>query len=335
MAFRFPSKSSQQVWAQETITRALCLNRIKVTVGLCVKDCQKTIGNSVDSIIEQDFPHECLETIVVDGESKDQTVSLIKDRLSKTNIRLRVFSDRGEGLGMARSIAVNQASGEYIVWVDGDVTLPKGHIREQVKFMEQNPRVGMARARWSLYTGTRLVPLLESTRSLNFKIRDLKTKATSQLLGTAGSTCRTKALRQVGNFDTHITGAGEDIDIAVRIKAAGWIISVNQEVNHRFRETWKDLWNEYFWWGYGAHLVNHKHVGSISVWGRFPPVAFALGTFRLSGSYRATHSRAVLLLPLHRIFTGTAWLVGLVSSHADGYGHPDGSLLKSGQNLRR
>jgi len=40
---------------------------------------------------------------------------------------------------------VDNASGEYIEWVDSDVVLPKNYLRKQVEFMDRNPGVGAAR----------------------------------------------------------------------------------------------------------------------------------------------------------------------------------------------
>ena len=58
------------------------------------------------------------------------------------------------GLGVARQIVVDKACGKYIVWVDDDVTLPKDFVRKQVGYMEQNPHVGIAGARYIFKGGT-------------------------------------------------------------------------------------------------------------------------------------------------------------------------------------
>lgn len=297
------------------------LNNVKVTVGLCVKNSQATVKNAVDSIITQHYPHENMEIVVVDGQSKDNTLLIIRDRLSGTDIRTLMLSDEGKGLGTARSLVVDKASGDYIIWVDGDVRLPENHIKEQMKFMDQNPKVGMVRAKWKRCQGKNLVSIVESIRPINYKIKNPKTKSIHQLLGTAGSTFRTEAVRQIGNFDKYITGAGEDIDVAIRIREAGWLLSVNQEIHHDFRETWRDLWNEYFWYGYGAHYVSHKHAGAIAAWKRLPPVAIVGGILYLAGAYTTTQRIATFMLPFLRGITGTAWWFGFVRGHVDGYGH--------------
>lgn len=51
----------------------------KVTVGLCVKNSEKTVKDTVDSIIKQKYLPNLMEIIVVDGDSKDRTLSIVTE----------------------------------------------------------------------------------------------------------------------------------------------------------------------------------------------------------------------------------------------------------------
>lgn len=131
-----------------------------VTIGLCVKNNEATIKEAVDSIVNQDFPHELMEVIVVDGCSQDQTLAIINEIFSRTDIRFRIFSEN-KGLGFARQIVVDNALGKYIVWVDGDVILTKNYIEKQVDFMERNPKVAVAAGSFGLLPDDSYVATLE------------------------------------------------------------------------------------------------------------------------------------------------------------------------------
>ena len=294
--------------------------RPKVTIGICVKDFEATIKKAMDSIINQDFPHEFMELIVVDGCSKDKTLSIIKEYFSKVNIKSKVFYEN-QGLGYARQIVVDNASGDYIVWVDGDLVLPKDYVRKQVEFMECNPTVGIAGGKYGMLPEANLVATLENIL-YTVNISKHIGKANTKLPGTEGSIYRVKAIRQVDGFDENIKGAAEDMDAAYRVVAAGWLTYITQNVFYEScRETWKSHWNQYVWWGYGAHYIRHKHGNLFPLWQIMPPVASLTALLRSSLAYRLTHRKVVLLWPFQCFFKWTAYCLGFVKGHIDGYGH--------------
>ena len=291
--------------------RILC----KVTVGVCVKNSRKTIGKTVDSIVDQDFPNGDVEIIVVDGNSEDGTVDVIAARTSRTPaVQVKMCNDGGKGLGVARQMVVDNAYGKYIVWIDGDVAVPKDFIRKQVEFMEKNPKVGVAVAKFSY----------KEEGSLIATLQNMYNYTEDSFIGNDATIYRVKPLKQVGGFDEHIKGAEEDTDIQIRMKEKGWAITVNKETEfyHNRRETLKDLWDEHFWYGYGGHYINHKHRGIFKfIRHRIPVLYFFLGVQRSLKAYKMAWQKKSFLLPLLCFFEGTAWLLGFTKAHIDGYGH--------------
>jgi len=292
--------------------------KIEVTVGICVKNSEATVKESVESVISQDFPHEKMEIIVVDGKSKDRTLSIIRNSLTMSDTRVKIHSDQGKGLGVARQIVVDNASGEYIVWVDGDVVLPRNYLRKQVEFMDRNPSVGAAQGILGI-SGNSLVAVLENLGVLStryeFDDKDPHKIATYD-------TYRVRAIKQAGGFDECIKGSSEDRDLLYRIWKTGWLLATSHVRRyHRFRETWRDLWKEYSWWGYGEHYLHHKHRGLVILW-QTVPIARALGGFRrASSAYKLTHRKISFLLPFQHSFKASAWWFGFLKSHLDAYGH--------------
>lgn len=71
----------------------------RVTIGLCVKDSERTIHQSIESILSQKYPMELIQLVVVDGCSKDKTLSIINNETSKSHILVETFSDQGQGTG--------------------------------------------------------------------------------------------------------------------------------------------------------------------------------------------------------------------------------------------
>jgi len=288
----------------------------KVTIGICVKNCEATIKEAIDSVIDQDFPHELIEVIFADDDSTDETLSIIESYVPNMDMQVKVFHHEWKGLGATRNVVVNNASGDYIVWVDGDMILPKDHVSKQVQFMEENPKVGIAKAKYGMPPGENIVAALEN---IPFIVYDSKSgPLDSKLPGTGGSIYRVEAIRQVGGFDSHMKGVGEDQDAAYRVKAAGWILQRSPAVFYERRvQAWKDLWDKYLWYGYGDYQLYRKNRNVFSLCKMVPFAGFVAGALYTLDAYRLTRRKSVFLLPFHFAFKMTAWCSGFARCHSN------------------
>jgi glycosyltransferase involved in cell wall biosynthesis len=284
----------------------------RVTIGVCVKNSERTIRQSIKSIISQNYPMELIQLIVVDGLSKDKTLSIINSETSKTCMIVETYFDKGEGLGTARQIVVNNAKGKYIIFVDGDVRLTNDFVRNHVNFMEKNPDFCVA-------FGT---PLLQEG-TLIATVWDLSRYVVGGFAGNDATIYRSEVLRQIGGFDSHIKGAGEDMDLMRRIRAKGWLISSNEKARyfHNHRANLRSFWDEQSWMGYGDHYVHHKHNSINTVWRNMPAGALVYGLKLASRAYQRTHRKISFLIPSQLIWGNISWWFGFIKAHVDGYGH--------------
>lgn len=303
-------------------------SEIMVTIGICVRNCEKTIAHVIESIMRQDFPHHLMEVIFVDDGSRDRTLQIINSFTAKMDFKFKILSNGWKGLGKARQAVVNHANGKYIIWVDGDTFLSRDYVRKLACFMESNPRVGIAIGRcWDpkkIFQHKNL-SLVEFLEWMSFVAVDIKYRGRSpeKLPGTAGSIYRLEALKSVGGFDERIKGAGEDLDAAFRIRKSGWQIYLGTDGTFytNRKETWADLFNQYRWHGYGCHFVVHKNKGIGKLYDMIPLAAFLSGLLFSLVAYKLTHQKVVFLLPFHFVFKQTAWWIGFIKSHLDAYGH--------------
>jgi|YelNatPaOPRAMG01_1025707.scaffolds.fasta_scaffold08035_7 glycosyltransferase involved in cell wall biosynthesis len=287
-----------------------------VSIGICVKNAEATIKEAIESVLKQDYPHKFLELIIVDGYSKDNTVSIIEKILSNSDLNYKIFYEN-EGLGNARQIVLENSSGKYILWVDGDIILSHNYLRKHVNFMEKNPNVGVAAGKFSFIKETETISKLEN---IDWVVGDYRKRqaftADPIRICCAGSIFRVNSLKQAGGFDKRIKGACEDIDLAYRIQEAGWRIhfGVNAELQHVGKKKLKSLWKENFWYGYGGHYVIHKHSAKIH--------SSLIEAFqRVSLAYKLTRCKIIFLLPILYLFKKIAWLYGFTKAHIDSYGH--------------
>jgi len=300
-----------------------CAVKSKVTIGVCVRNGEDFITNAITSIIEQDFPNELMEVIFLDDGSEDKTLSIIKSYVPKIDMKVKVIHQEWKGLGYARNVVINNANGEYLIWVDCDMRLLRDFVRKQVEFMDRNPDVGIGKGRYRMYNASSLVAYLENIEAI-VEFLSSEQKPLSKPLGTGGSVYRVNAIRQVGGFDESIKGAGEDVDAEHRIRKADWLLQITPaEFCEMRRTSWKALWDEYFWHGSAGRLISHRIKPPSILRRMFPPAGILTEFSRSCTAYKLVHRKVVFLLPFHWIFKRIAWClgfaVGYVRSHATLY----------------
>lgn len=283
----------------------------KVTIGVCVKNREKTIKEAVDGIISQKYPSELIQIIIVDGGSKDKTLSIIASVAARSVIKTEIYSDNGKGLGVARQIVINKANSEYIIFVDSDVKLPENFVENHVKLMEDNPDVCVAFGK----------PLFEEGTIVS-SVWNLFQSTIGYYSGNDATIYRTEALINVGGFDPNIKGAGEDDDILNRLRAKGWIVSVNEKARfiHKNRENLGDFILEQAWFGYGGHYFSHKN-NRYPDWHQNLLGAFIYGLKSAFKAYKQTHRKLSFLIFWQVVLCRTSWWFGYFKAHINGYGH--------------
>ena len=103
-----------------------------------------------------------MEVLFVDDGSEDATLSEISRIAPQMGISYKVFHHKWKGLGYSRSVALDNASGDYLIWVDDGTIIPINYVRKHVEFMESNHNVGLLEVL--------LVPILAQTLYLLWRI---------------------------------------------------------------------------------------------------------------------------------------------------------------------
>jgi len=299
------------------------MTAMKITIGVCVKNNERTIKSAIDSILNQKYPKEHVQLIIVDGCSIDRTLPIIINMTSEKHLILEIISDQGKGLGAARQMVVDNAKGDYIIFVDGDIELQEDFVQKQVDFMEKNPKVATAVGKYMFKEGN----LLSTVWNLCL--------SSQNALGTDGTIFRLEALRQAGGFDENIRGASEDTDVIHRIRKRGWSSSANEKATfyHNRRQTFKELWKEQAWFGSGNHYLSHKYGCLRTLWRSIPIGYFRYGLELAVKSYRLTNRKISFLIPTLTVFGNIAWWFGFGKAHLNGYGHEISSLKKPSTTL--
>ena len=96
------------------------------------------IERTIQSVLNQDYGN--IEYIIVDGESTDGSVNIIKKYENKITNWISEC-DRGQTDAINKGFSL--ANGEFIGWLNSDDTLLPYAISEAVRFLVDNPAVGL------------------------------------------------------------------------------------------------------------------------------------------------------------------------------------------------
>ena len=98
----------------------------KVSIVVPVYGVEKYIGECIESLLAQSYSN--LEILLVDDGGKDCSGEIC-DRYAAQDDRIRVIHKPNGGAASARNKGIDEATGEYICFVDGDDLIEKDHVR--------------------------------------------------------------------------------------------------------------------------------------------------------------------------------------------------------------
>ena len=163
------------------------------------------------------------EVFVVDNASTDGSADIVRNRYPWIHLTVNT---ENRGFAAANNQFLPLCRGRYIYYLNPDAKLTgPGVIEKCVRFMDANPGVGLA--------GTRLVNPDGSFQESVSRRYPGEKFAASEMAGLKGSiacvlgasmVARTDLIRQIGGFDDDFILYGEDQDLCLRVRRAGYEI---------------------------------------------------------------------------------------------------------------
>lgn len=111
---------------------------MKITIITATFNSASTIRDTIESIISQ--THQDWELIIEDGVSKDNTLDIVREYESQCQGRMRIFSEKDNGLYDAMNRGIARATGDVVGILNSDDFYHDEHVLEDInRAMEGQP----------------------------------------------------------------------------------------------------------------------------------------------------------------------------------------------------
>lgn len=221
------------------------------------------ISKVLDNIINQDFDKDCMEVLVVDGQSTDQTESIIKEYTTKYSY-IRYLNNPHLTVPFALNQAIKESKGDVLIRMDAHSEYPVNYISKLTEnlFLLDADNVGGI---WNTVAGKKGLiseSIALATSSL-FGIGNAHYRLGTdipKIVDTVPFGCfRRDIFERIGLFDTELTRNQDDEFNARIIQNGGKIYLIpDVEIKYYARSTWSKMSLMFYQYGLFKPLVNRK-----------------------------------------------------------------------------
>jgi len=217
-----------------------------VSINILTYNAQDLIELCLESVLKQNYAN--IEILIIDNASSDNTLRQItKHRKQNAKFPMRVIENKKNlGFTAGHNQGIRKSNGEYVLCLNQDIILDKNFVKNAVKTMELDKKIGaiqgklykITRDMWEIESPMSKQGVLDSTGLLIFKNRRIVSRGQGEkdedqykrgeVFGVDGAAplYRRKALEdiKINNeyFDEDFFMYKEDIDLAWRMRLYRW-----------------------------------------------------------------------------------------------------------------
>jgi succinoglycan biosynthesis protein ExoA len=250
-----------------------------VSVVVPIRNEQHYIAATLRAILDQDYPPESYEVLVVDGMSTDSTLEIVQS-MGAEDSRIRVFENPRHWSSAARNIGIRASRGELIVIIDGHCDVDCRYLSKMVAAFERTQADCLGRPQpLNIATPTPTQAAIALARgswlghhpaSYTFSSQEIPVPAHSVAVAYRRYVFLQPPLG-VGMFDETMD-ACEDVELNHRVDQAGFTCYLipELEVAYHPRRTLTDLFRQMTRYGQGRVRLLRKHPETFSALGFAP-----------------------------------------------------------------
>ncbi|MDF0750461.1 glycosyltransferase [Marinobacter sp. 71-i] len=170
------------------------------------------LPDAVSSVLAQTYAD--LELIIVDDGSEDDTVKVLEPFLADG--RVRYFYQENQGQSHARNLALEQARGDFIAFLDSDDMWAPEKLEKQLAVLRANPEVDIVHGDEAVIDEQGTVISIENMKRYSGRITRYLLADNSVSITTA--LVRRRCFDEMGGFDTSV-GVADDYELWLRFSA--------------------------------------------------------------------------------------------------------------------
>lgn len=247
-----------------------------ISIIMPIRNEVEFIEQALKSILDNDYPPEQMEVLVVDGCSDDGTQDIVRKMATQHNC-IKLLDNPAKIQASAMNIGIKACRGEVFIRVDGHAEVPPDFIKKSVKCLAKHPDAWVVGGYWKTvsrgYVGKVIAAATESPVGVgNAKHR----------LGNFDGWVETVPygahhkwiVEKIGYFDEELVRS-EDDEFNNRVILAGGKIWLSSSIwsTYYARSSLRKLWRQYFLDGFWRIKTLQKH-GKPATLRRIVPLLF-------------------------------------------------------------
>jgi hypothetical protein len=114
-----------------------------VTAVIAAYNYEQYVGEAIQSVLDQGYPLELLQVVVVDDGSTDRTAAVVRGYSERHPDVVRLVQQVNSGPEAAVSRGMAETTGEVLAFLDADDAWMPGKLLGQVAVLQDRPEVGL------------------------------------------------------------------------------------------------------------------------------------------------------------------------------------------------
>lgn len=228
--------------------------RMKISVIVPVFNVPLGLKDTLNSLVEQNFPQDLFEIIVADNGSTDNTFSVIESFIERYPKLIRAVQENDiQSSYAARNKGIKAAKGSIITFIDADMTVEKDWLEKVVESFKKNQPD-------CLVCNVKVITVRKSVFALYDKMVSFPIEHYVKEMHFTPVGCLTIYLDifdKIGLFDENLISGG-DREFGNRVHEAGYKIRYEPDIimNHPTRSSLKQLSSKAFRIGRGLKQLS-------------------------------------------------------------------------------